>query len=136
MKEITWDYIDKACEHLANKIRCDGKEFEAIVGIPRGGLIIAVKMSHLLDIPLKNKAHGNILLCDDICDSGLTLKVNSVNHNNVTTLSVHKDINSKFIPDYYYEETNEWIQYPWETIRTSKVDHREYKNEEEYILSM
>lgn len=125
MKEITWDYIDTACEHLANKIRCDGKEFEAIVGIPRGGLIIAVKMSHLLDIPLKLvQKSGSTLLCDDICDSGLTLKVNKI-YTNTTTLSIHKDINSKFIPDYYYEETNEWLQYPWETVATSKIDYKE-----------
>ena len=125
MKEITWDYIDKACEHLANKIRCDGKEFEAVVVIQRGGLIIAVKMYHLLDIPLNSEVQENILLCDDICDSGLTMKVNSTNHNNITTLSIHKDINSKFVPDYYYEETREWMQYPWETVGTSKIDYKE-----------
>ena len=123
VKEITWDYINKACKLLRDRIIKDGKEFDYVYGIPRGGLIIGVLMSHLLNIPLILNPKDRVLICDDITDSGLSMKINAIP--NSITLTIHKDINSKFTPDYYYEETDEWVLFPWETLNTSKIDYKD-----------
>lgn len=129
MIKPSWNDIDTACKALVDKINVDGREFSAVMAIPRGGLIPGVIISHLLDIPLvlNPKYKGNLLLVDDIADSGLTLKTFSTDAPNCTTLTLYKDIHSNFIPDYFYFESGEWIKFPWETDRTSKVDYKEKK---------
>lgn len=128
MKIITWKDFDNICETLISKI--DTKKIRAIYGIPRGGLVVAVKISHLLNIPiifnLYEYDNENILICDDICDTGHTLELYQ---NDYKILVLHKNINSSFRPDYFYKELDEWVLYPWETITTSKADYMEVNNE-------
>ena len=55
---FTWDEFDKSVEHIANK--CKFLEFSGIYGVPRGGLCLAVALSHKLKIELF--PHGVIYL--------------------------------------------------------------------------
>lgn len=63
---------------------------------------------------------GHILLVDDLVDGGLTLKAlhkyfsrkNEVSK--VTTAVLFKKPKSVFIPDYYLEETDKWVVFPYE----------------------
>jgi len=45
---FTWSEFDKSVEQIANK--CKFKEFSGIYGVPRGGLCLAVALSHRLKI--------------------------------------------------------------------------------------
>ena len=45
---FTWSEFDKSVEVIANK--CRFKEFSGIYGVPRGGLCLAVALSHRLKI--------------------------------------------------------------------------------------
>ena len=45
---FTWNEFDKSVEQIANK--CSFKEFSGIYGVPRGGLCLAVALSHKLKI--------------------------------------------------------------------------------------
>ena len=47
---FTWSQFDKASELIANK--CKFTEFSGIYGVPRGGLCLAVTLSHKLNIDL------------------------------------------------------------------------------------
>ena len=47
---FTWSEFDKAVEQIANK--CKLLEFSGIYGVPRGGLCLAVALSHKLKINL------------------------------------------------------------------------------------
>ena len=47
---FTWSEFDKSVEHIANK--CKIFEFSGIYGVPRGGLCLAVALSHKLKIEL------------------------------------------------------------------------------------
>lgn len=129
---IKWDYVNLACDTLVSYIKNDGKKFDVVVGIPRGGLVVAVRMSHLLNVPLKLDCfEGHVLLVDDICDSGRTmeteknriLQCDSVK--DVTTLVMNKGVKCKFKVDYYFQRTFSWTIYPWETEETSKVDYKD-----------
>ena len=69
---FTWSDFDKSVEQIANK--CRFKEFSGIYGVPRGGLCLAVALSHKLKINLISQPIKNSLIVDDIYETGITLK--------------------------------------------------------------
>ncbi len=122
-KYIKWKELDKQVSYLSKKI----KNVDYVVGIPRGGLILAVMMSHKLNIKHMTIDHlekleefdlninkKNILIVDDISDSGHTLKHYKKQGYTTATLDVRNTTITK--PDYYcnWLETTDWIVYPWE----------------------
>jgi hypoxanthine phosphoribosyltransferase len=117
---ITWDYIDIAADYLAEKITESQLLIEAIYGVPRGGLIIASLLSHRLNIPLTMSRvssiheNENILIVDDICDSGKTLEKYKIFRYPIIT--IHHKKSARVKPIFYYEvaEETDWIVYPWE----------------------
>jgi hypoxanthine phosphoribosyltransferase len=117
MKEvITWQEFDDMCFELANQIKASGKEYKFLIGIPRGGMVVAVRLSYILNIPLKNLATDEVLtsalVIDDIADSGTTLLKY---HNLNDSATLHYNENSKVKPKYWVKlKTNKWIVYPWE----------------------
>jgi len=118
---ITWSeyelFIDRITDWV--KYKCD-EEIGAIYGLPRGGLPIAVSLSHRLGLPIlmnyydrKVVTRKKILVVDDIADTGHTLKDFDSPHNITCTIHYHQD--SLVKPDYFCsEKTDEWIVYPWE----------------------
>ena len=75
---LNWNDVDRAINRLVASIHTSGIKFEAVGGLPRGGLIAAVMLSHRLSIPFVAQANiasvaGDILVVDDICDTGGTL---------------------------------------------------------------
>lgn len=72
--------------------------------------------------PLNADVNGrNVLLIDDVCDSGDTFEIGieHIRHssavNEMRTAALHHKSVSKYIPDFYAEEVNEWrwLIYPW-----------------------
>ena len=68
---FTWKEFDESVEQIVNK--CKFKEFSGIYGIPRGGLCLAVALSHKLEINLISEPKKNSLIVDDVCETGITL---------------------------------------------------------------
>ena len=68
---FTWSEFDKSVEQIANK--CKFKEISGIYGVPRGGLCLAVALSHKLKIELIKEPIKNSLIVDDVYETGLTL---------------------------------------------------------------
>ena len=119
-KFIQWRDVEDAVERLAINITNSKIEIVAVGGLPRGGLIPAVMLSHKLDIPFVSQANitgvtGNILIVDDICDSGKTLKRFKF-ESNVYTATLHYKSTSEYEPHFWWRlaPLNEWIVYPWE----------------------
>ena len=117
---LTWSDIDRAIDRLVASINSSGVEIGAIGGLPRGGLVSAVMLSHRLSIPFVSQSNiknvfGNILIVDDICDSGKTLKQFKFEEN-IYTATLHWKQSAEYQPNYFWEIAyeNEWIVYPWE----------------------
>ena len=96
-----------------------------IYGIPRGGLIPAVYLSHALDLDLitdKNRISNKTLVVDDISDTGETLEklLKDRKYFAVATLWICED--TKFTPTFTCRSktSDEWIIYPWETEESTK----------------
>ena len=123
---LTWQDIDELVDKLHKEIIKSGIKVEKIYGIPRGGLIPAVLLSHKMNIPLTNYMYSkNVLIIDDICDSGQTLE--EVLTDNPTAVLHYKPHTSIFKPTLYSEEfkNDDWIVYPWERIDSKTI--QDYK---------
>ena len=72
IKYFTWSEFDESVEHIAKE--CHYLDFSGIYGVPRGGLCLAVALSHKLKIKLISKPTKNSLIVDDIYETGITLK--------------------------------------------------------------
>ena len=128
------DYIDKICDWVDQLRRYQGLELGAVYGLPRGGLPIAVSLSHRLNLPLlmdyydrKIVTDKQILVVDDIADTGETLKDFQNKHNVICTFHYHEQSIVK--PDFYCEEKGDkWIVYPWETEDSDEI--QDYLKEE------
>ena len=140
----SFEMIHNVIIEMAMTIQNSNSNIGCIVGLTRGGLFPAAMLSHLLDVPMEainysskqgkgdNKNHVNqfniplvgkkdtILIVDDICDSGNTLKEVTNFYEqfcNVQTASLFYKNTAVVTPTYYWQEiSNEdgWIHFPWE----------------------
>lgn len=114
-RPVSWQQIDEVVEAVAKEIP---ERYSSIYGIPRGGLIPATMLSHLLDIDMVVEEDGvdeDTLIVDDISDSGETLEgFMEGKENDVATLYVRKG--TRYFPDYhaYFLENDDWLVFPWE----------------------
>lgn len=124
----TWQEFDKDIEKIAAWARSRG--FKNIYGISRGGLVVAVALSHRLGLPLTQRfedINQETLVVDDISDSGSTLLAlgqKLAKRPIVAALFYHKD--TKRMPDFAPSEKKEWVVFPWETEDSSKYDHHNF----------
>lgn len=116
---FTWQQFDTAVEEIARRLKATPRlsRVKNIYGIPRGGLVLAVALSHKLNLPiaLEDTDLPNLLVVDDISDSGETLR----EYRDLVTMTVtiHLAPTSSFVPDiwvYTKDDPNTWIVYPWE----------------------
>ena len=125
---FTWSEFDKSVDYIANK--CKFLDFSGIYGIPRGGLCLAVALSHKLKIDLIAEPIKNSLIVDDVYETGITLN----------TL---KDIEgamffvlfSKTTPTWWntvnISGNSEWIVFPWENTSNIEADRMDYLKKRE-----
>ena len=123
VKYFSWCEFDKSVEHIANK--CKFLEFSGVYGIPRGGLCLAVALSHKLKINLISEPIKNSLIVDDIYETGITLK--AFKHIEGAMFFV---LFSKVSPTWWnsvqISEKNEWIVFPWENPLNLQSDRNDY----------
>ena len=146
---LSWNKITQLSYLLANKIAADKYRPDLVIAIARGGYVPArllcdyldiydltsIRISHYLggankiksaklSIPINlNITDMNILLVDDVDDSGDTLQLalEHIKHFNPARIKVavlhHKKI-STITPDYYAQKIVKWrwITYPWAIV--------------------
>lgn len=115
---VTWqmveDYVSLVCD------RYKGAGLTGVYGLPRGGLVLAVMVSHRLNIPMLMSPVRGCLIVDDICDSGESLIHYAENSSafdkplyHITTMFYKEG--AKVTPEFYvHNKYDYWIVYPWE----------------------
>ena len=148
LRVVTWEKLVEDTAALAGRLG-RGK-FDAIVAIARGGLVVARLLSDLLGVKrvaslqieyyrgvnerekaprviggLGISVRGlNVLVVDDVADTGETLKL-AVNYlrelgaGHVASCTLYVKPWCKFKPDYYAETVEEWIVFPYEHAETA-----------------
>ncbi len=87
--------------------------FDGIHGIPRGGLPIAVKLSHELNLPiLIGGVTKNTLVVDDVSDTGSMLA--PFKDREAIIVTIFYKPWSKVVPDIWLRKTEDHIVFPWE----------------------
>ena len=125
--KLTWEEIMFLCRELVYSLRYT--DFKNIYGIPRGGQVIAVILSHIVNKPIieSNNISDRTLIVDDICETGHTLEKL---YKNYMTATLHFVKTSSIHPNFWVREKPEelWIIYPWETEETSEINYLRDKN--------
>jgi hypoxanthine phosphoribosyltransferase len=122
IKKVKWEEITSALRTIIDTQRLTTKKckYKVIYGIPRGGMVVAVALSYMLNIPViekfEPKIAKEILVTDDIVDSGATLKAMKTMYPNTDFLSIYVKEKAKKRPDYYYLTIQEkyWLKFPYE----------------------
>ena len=127
--KLDWTkYISQIYE-LAAAVKRSKIKFDLLYAVPRGGNIPGTILSHELGIKMvddlvpseyKNK---NLLLVDDVCDSGKVLteyvgyvinSTTSIPPKNVKTAVLYKHEKADFIPDFFVGLNKNWVTFPFE----------------------
>jgi len=134
----TWQQVQNMVQDILRQTR--DKQFDAVVGLTRGGLTPAVLVSQYLDIPmhtlkislrdhqeqeslavLDKLSNQKVLVIDDINDTGATINYIKENWtlNNLTYAVLINNEASDADVDYSSVDINKrendvWIVFPWE----------------------
>ena len=120
---FTWREFDKSVEHIANK--CKLSDFSGIYGVPRGGLCLAVSLSHKLKINLLSEPIKNSLIVDDVYETGITLNTFKEIEGAMFFVLFSK-IKPLWWNTVHISEKSEWIVFPWENAANLQSDRDEY----------
>jgi len=83
-------------------------------------------MRQPVTLPIKDK---KVLLVDDVSDSGLTLEfaiqaISLYMPMEIKTATLYMKPWTRLVPDFYAEEVDKWVVFPWE----KKEFEKEYKS--------
>ncbi len=160
--KLNWEDIERYCIEIAKRIKRDGLKFDFILAISRGGLIPARLLSDYLDLDIlvtrikfytsigktsekprveyfpENIKNKRILLVDDIADTGesILLAIEEMKRRNVYYYKVATLLKkpwSKVIPDYFVEETDKWVIFPWERMETIRNIRNRNPDEKDFM---
>ena len=124
IRYFTWGEFDKSVEQIAN--RCKFLEFSGIYGIPRGGLCLAVALSHKLKINLISEPIKNSLIVDDVYETGVTLNAFK-NIEGAMFFVLFSKNKPTWWNSVHISEKSEWIVFPWENTFNTQSDCNDYK---------
>ncbi|WP_436528932.1 phosphoribosyltransferase [Actinoplanes sp. HUAS TT8] len=147
---LTWEAFGRVGRDLAQAIVDDGFRPDLILAVARGGLLAAGSISYALDVKntqlinvefytgvderldlpvmlspvpeVSALAGANILIVDDVADTGATLKLV---HDfcagpaaQVRTAVIYEKPHTSFTCNYVWARTDKWINFPWSSEPT------------------
>lgn len=147
MEVLDWATYGVAARALAQQVRDSGFQPQLILAIARGGLFVAASLGYALgvknlhvmnveyytgvderlEVPmilpptpeLVDLADAKVLVCDDVADTGHTLKlVNDFCEGRVGELRcavLYEKPRTVVSCDYVWKSVQNWIDFPWST---------------------
>jgi len=145
---LKWKDIEKSLSKITEQLKESNFKPDVIISIGRGGMVPARILSDMLGInevtmiPAKmytgvgtrnarpvigslsvSIKHKNVLVVDDIVDSGLTIEavidlLMKSTPAQIKTVTVAIKENATIMPSYYdmTAKEEEWVVFPWETV--------------------
>ena len=125
MQVLTWAQFDQAVQLLASRFA--NSAVTGVYGVPRGGLCLAVALSHAIDRPMLSSPEQSALIVDDVYETGRTLKALKAQ---VPQASFAVWV-SKGCTDWWtaavVAESSEWVVFPWENLEQARADEHAYR---------
>ncbi len=134
MLSLSWAQFNSAVDVLTRRLV--GREIASIYGVPRGGLPMAVALSHSLKVPLITGPMLSVelgpktLIVDDIADHGVTLgRLRNRFGLLPAAVWVRRDRCARVdnLDAVMMVGDLEWILFPWEKAEHADADKREYE---------
>jgi hypoxanthine phosphoribosyltransferase len=120
---LTWADFDEAVATLAPMIyRPTAKR---LYGVPRGGLSLAVALSHQTGIPLAIEPGPDCLIVDDIADTGTTLRRFTGAQMLVWVFRPRSLVNVRAALRLTRDD-DRWVLFPWEKESNADQDRDRY----------
>lgn len=132
---LSWSDFDRAADSLSRRLI--GGKFDAIYGVPRGGLPLAVALSNILDLPLITgeetsvRLQGKVLLVDDIADHGVTIARLRKRFGPLPAAVWVRRDRAKALENVeavVLVNDDEWILFPWERPEHADKDETRFRN--------
>ena len=124
MRLLGWDEFNSCVNSITNE--CKNKQFSGVYGFPRGGLCLAVALSHSMKIPLLEELRPDCLVVDDVYETGKTLnKVLGIP--NTTTFVWYSKVIPKWWNTVEVSNPDEWLVFPWENKELAEEDMKLYQ---------
>lgn len=117
--KLDWNKYQECINLLIKKIKASGKVYDGIYGISRGGMCIAISLSHALNIPITLYPHKATLIVNDISDTGKTL----LSHKDRDILTIYSSAWTEVVPEFFVftkREKTHWIVFPYEVDEQGK----------------
>lgn len=122
---IPWESIEATLNIVYERFKILNKKFDAVTGIPRGGLIPAIMYSHISGLPYiefkPENMKGNILIFEDVADTGETYEkytkvFSELNITSYFTFLIAKPWFKPSKPNncLILDMTEDWVVFPWE----------------------
>lgn len=124
MRVLTWTEFNEAVYRLASAF--EGRAFSGVYGFPRGGLPLAVALSHHLDLPLLQELEADCLVVDDVYETGTTL-AQALDHDGVECAVWISKVSPTWFKAAEVVSTDEWLIFPWENPANATTDEDQYR---------
>ena len=129
MRVLSWVEFDQAVQSLVEQIST--ASFAGVYGVPRGGLCLAVALSHALERPLLAEPQPDALIVDDVYETGRTLEAL---HARFPTASCAVWVSKR--PVRWWDavvvtDSSEWLLFPWENAAQARADEQIYRTSRE-----
>ncbi len=124
MKVVNWDDFNNCVASVTHA--CANQQFSGVYGFPRGGLCLAVALSHSLGIPLLNKPQPDSLVVDDVYETGFTLsRVRDLP--GITAFVWFSKVEPKWWSAVEITDPQQWLVFPWEKVHFAELDEQAYR---------
>ena len=131
MIRLTWNDFDQAVDLIADY--CAAIPVTGVYGFPRGGLPLAVALSHRLGVPLVPGATApGTLIVDDIHDTGRTLAPllrpePPGTPSPLIWVWVTRESAPRGYSAVWAGIGEEWVVFPWEDWAQAEQDRQDYE---------
>ena len=124
MKILSWKDFDSCINSITSA--CKDKQYAGVYGFPRGGLCLAVALSHSLNIPYLNELKPGCLVVDDVYETGKTLN-KVLDLPDTTSFVWYSKVKPKWWNAIEVSNHDEWLVFPWENSSNAEKDMKAYQ---------
>ena len=126
MRVLDWQQFDDAVALLAMNARRIG--FTGVYGVPRGGLCLAVALSHAMNLPLLQAPEPDALVVDDIYETGQTLEILRLQFPQASFAVWVSNTPPLWWHAAAVVDSPEWLLFAWEIADQAMADEQAYRS--------
>ena len=126
MRVLSWQQFDDAVALLA--VRARSRDLTGVYGVPRGGLCLAVALSHAMDLPLLQSPEPDALVVDDVYETGRTLETLRLQFPQASFAVWVSKTPSLWWHAAEVVDSPEWLLFPWENADQAMADEQAYRS--------